>query len=347
MRVVVAPGGVPGVSSVAAAGLLVEGWARVRRHDTLSTVPLPDPRTPALEAVAAAAPGCRRRAAVVADARGRAAEASWLRLADGGALVDATVVAAPGGSGGADLELTTTYGVGQLVAAAADGARRVVVALAGPPQRPPVALDAGAGLAVALGHRLLRRDGNGVKIGGAHLGELARIVPAAAAPPPVVAAVDGSSPLLGPRGAVPGAARACGVDARGLWRLEEAFAVLVAVVLRDLRRDLAGAPGAGACGGLGFGLAAFAGAALEDRLDALADLAGLDVAIGGSDAVLTAGTAAPRVARRAAAAGVATLDATPGHHDPGPDLERRASALAARQGSRDAGRGHGRRTPRR
>ncbi|MDP8977778.1 MAG: glycerate kinase, partial [Actinomycetota bacterium] len=112
MRVVVAPGGVPGVSSVAAARLLADGWARVRAHDTLSTVPLPDPCTPALEAVATAVPGCRPCPVVVADARGQASRVAWLRLPDGTALVDATVVAAPGGSAVAALELTTTYGVG-------------------------------------------------------------------------------------------------------------------------------------------------------------------------------------------------------------------------------------------
>lgn len=333
MRVVVAPGGVPGVSSVVAARLLAGGWARVRAHDTLSTVPLPDPRTPALEAVAAAVPGSRRRPVVVADARGHAAGAAWLRLPDGGALVDATVVS-PGGSR-ADLELTTTYGVGQLLAAAAaDGASRVVVALAGPPERPPVALDGGAGLGLALGHRLLRGDGNGLKVGGAHLRDLARIVPSATAPPAVVGAVGAARPLLGPGGAVANAARAGGTDPRRLRRLEEGLGVLAAVVRRDLRRDPAEVPGAGACGGLGFGLVAFAGATLDEHLEVLADLARLDGAIGEADTVLTAGAAAPRVARRAAAAGVATLDATPAPHEPGPALARRASALAAQVVSR-------------
>lgn len=336
MRVVVAPGDVPGVSSVEAARLLAEGWARVRAHDAVSTVPLPDPRTPALEALAAAAPASRRREVVVADARGHAAEAAWLRLPDG-ALVDATVVA----GGGADLGLTTTYGVGQLVAAAAaDGAARVVVALAGPPERPPVALDGGSGLGLAVGHRLLRGDGNGLKVGGAHLRDLARVVPSATALPAVVGAVGGTWPLLGPDGAVANTGRACGADPRGLRHLEEGLRVLADVVRRDLGRDPAEVPGAGACGGLGFGLAAFAGATLGERLEVLADLAWLDRAIGEADVVVTAGAAAPWVARRAAAAGVTRLDATPPSDEPGPPLGRRASALAAALVS-------GRRTPKR
>lgn len=339
MRVVVAPGDVPGVSSVEAARLLAGGWTRVRADDTLSTVPLPDPRTPALEALAAAVPRSRRRPALVADARGRAAEAAWLRLPDGDALVDAAVVA-PGGAG-ADLELTTTYGVGQLVAAAAaDGASRVVVALAGPPERPPVALDGGAGLGLALGHRLLRGDGNGLKVGGAHLRDLARVVPSATAPPAVVGAVGATWPLLGPDGAVANAARACGAPPHRLRGLEEGLGVLAAVVRRDLRDDPAEVPGAGACGGLGFGLAAFAGATLGGHLEVLAGLAGLDGSIADADAVVTAGAAAPWVARRAAAAGVARLDATPAENEPAPALGERASALAARLVS-------GRRTPKR
>src|SRR5688500_2885576 len=98
-----------------------------------------------LEVVEAAVAGARRHTTEVADARGHATTAAWLELPDGTALIEsaqacglhrlATDLRNP--------RLTTTYGVGQLIAAAiAAGATDITVGLGG-----SATVDGGAGMA--------------------------------------------------------------------------------------------------------------------------------------------------------------------------------------------------------
>jgi glycerate kinase len=149
-------------------------------------------------------------------------------------------------------------------------------------------VDGGGGLATALGARLLRADGNGVKVGGRWIGETTRV---AAAPPlgvTVIAASDVTNPLLGPNGAAAVFGPQKGADPEAIALLEQGLAAYAAAVERDLPggpwRDL---PGAGAAGGLGFGLLAFAGAGVVAGAEAVAGLVGLERALEGADLALT------------------------------------------------------------
>jgi glycerate 2-kinase len=314
MKVVFAPDKFAGTLTAAeAAEAMAEGWRSARPDDELVLAPMADGGEGMLDVVEHAVPGCERVHLEVADARARAVSATWLRLPDGRALVEAAQACGLRRLAEEDRDprLATSYGVGQLIRSAVDaGATEVVVGLGG-----SATVDGGAGMATALGHRLLRADGNGVKVGAQFLRDLDRVV---AAPPlgvEVTAAVDVRNPLLGPDGAaaVFGPQKGAGPD--DLPVLEAALTALADAAERDLDggpwRD---APGTGAAGGLGFGLAAFCGAVLTSGAALAGDLVGVLGALDGADLVVTgegavdAQTASGKVvaylSRRAAERGV-------------------------------------------
>jgi glycerate kinase len=265
---------------------MATGWLRIRPQDDVRTVPMSDGGEGLLEVIEAAVPGAQRQTRTVADARGYATEADWLLLPDGTAVIESALACgisrlAP------DLRnprLTTTYGVGQLLAAAQQGdASRVLVGLGG-----SATVDGGAGAVTALGHRLLREDGNGVKVGGEYLSLVSRIVAGPVPEIPVTLAADVDAPLLGSTGAVAGFARQKGATEDDLELFEQALATFADVAERDLPggpwRDV---PGAGAAGGMGFGLTAFLGAPLRPGGELVAGLVGLDLAVSAADIVVT------------------------------------------------------------
>jgi len=291
VKVVIAPGALAGSTSAAdVARAMSEGWRRVRPKDDLLLLPM----QVTVDAIAMAVPRARRVVVEVADPRGCPVHAAWLTLPGGRAVVEAAQACGPSllAEDERDPLLTTSYGVGQLIADAALEHREIVIGLG-----ESAAVDGGGGMATALGHKLRRADGNGVKVGGQFLLDLEWIEPGPALSAAVLAACDVAAPLLGPSGAVPASASEL---------LETALARLAEIAERDLDggpwRDLAGA---GASGGLGFGLAAFCGARLEPSTAVVADLLGLDHALEDAAAVLTGeGAAADFVASHGRERGV-------------------------------------------
>lgn len=317
MRVLIAPDSFKGTLGAAeAAAALAQGWRRTRPDDEIIQLPLADGGDGTLAVVEAATPGAERRTVEVADARGRATQADWLALPDGTAVVEAAQAVGLGDLPPEERDplTATSYGVGQLLADAAAHARAITVGLGG-----SATSDGGGGLATALGHRLLRADGNGVKVGARWLTELDRVVPGPPLGVPVDVAVDVTNPLLGPEGAVAVFAPQKGASERDLPVLEQALAHLADIAERDLPggpwRDL---PGAGAAGGLGWALAAWCDARLRSGGQWIAELVGFDAALAQADAVIFAegsldaqttghGKIGAHVAERARARGVRLL----------------------------------------
>lgn len=313
MKVVFAPDKFAGTLTAAeAAGAMVRGWRRVRSDDQMVQRPMADGGEGTVAVVETSRPDAVRQWAEVADARGIAVEASWLLLPDGTALVEAA--AACGLSRLAEKDRDplrlTSYGVGQLLRAAeAAGASSIVVGLGG-----SATVDGGAGAATALGHRLLREDGNGVKVGGAWLRDVHVIRQGPPLRPEVVVAVDVTNPLLGADGAAPVFGPQKGASPEDVRVLSAGLERFADVVERDLPggpwRDL---PGAGAAGGLGFALAAFADARIAAGSQTIADLVGFAEAVEDADLVVTgegsldaqtgAGKAPEYVRQQAVAAG--------------------------------------------
>jgi len=181
---------------------------------------------------------------------------------------------------------TSTFGVGQLIAAAVRRrARRVVVALGG-----SGTVDGGLGMAAALGARLRDSAGRPVPPGGRGLLALdsadARPARALLKGIRVLGASDVGSPLLGPRGARLFMAQK-GATPGQVRVLERGLARLARVAARDLNVRVAHMPGAGSAGGLGAGLAAFLGARLVSGADLVFGLSGFAARLARADLVLT------------------------------------------------------------
>jgi glycerate kinase len=176
-----------------------------------------------------------------------------------------------------------TFGLGAVIrVAAAKGARRCLMGIGGSATN-----DGGFGLARSLGWKFLDRDGSLIEhwMG---LDELAKI----RAPSPrrclrrLLVAVDVQNPLLGTRGATRVYGPQKGLRSRDFGRAECCLRRLAKVVKKDFGRDLARAPGAGAAGGLGFGLLAFLGAQLEPGFDLFARHAAVERHLHPADLVI-------------------------------------------------------------
>jgi glycerate kinase len=287
MRVLVCPDKFRGTATAPqVAAALETGWRRARPDDVLELLPLADGGEGTLEALVA--DGSLRRARV-AGPLGEPVEAPFAIRADGTAVLESARAIG--------LELlspvrrdprrTTTRGVGELIGIALDaGARRILVGLGGSATN-----DGGAGLAQALGARLLDASGDPVGPGGAALLDLARIdlrgLDPRLASLEVVGLTDVDNPLTGPRGAsvVFGPQKGAGPD--DVWTLDQALGHLASTVRRDLGIDAAGEPGAGAAGGLGFGLRVFVGARLRSGAASVGEAVGLQERIGAADLVVT------------------------------------------------------------
>jgi len=314
MRVVVAPDKFEGsLSAGQAADAIEAGLRRARPDAEVVRLPLGDGGAGTLEAlvaagfqripVAASGPTGEPVAGAIAVDGTRAfvemAEASGLKRLPGGRR--------------APLE-ATTYGTWELLRAALDhGAREVVLGIGG-----SATTDGGAGMAAALGARLLDQAGTDLPPGGAALLRLARIDVSGLDPRlaevRVTVASDVDNPLTGPDGAahVYGPQKGAGPD--DVLLLDSALRRYARVLADDLGQDVAGIPGAGAAGGLGAGAIAFLGAELRTGIELVLELVGFDKAVDGADLVVTGegkldaqslrGKAPVGVARAAAAHGV-------------------------------------------
>ncbi|MCK1796896.1 glycerate kinase [Streptomyces sp. XM4193] len=213
---------------------------------------------------------------------------------------------------------TTTYGVGELILAALDhGARRVLVGCGDSGTS-----DGGAGALQALGARLTDRHGRELRPGGGSLHELEHIDPTGLDPRladvELLVACNPYNVLCGRRGVARVFGPQKGATPAEVELLSAGLERLAAVAGRDLAPslDLRTAPGTGASGGLGAGLAAV-GARLLPRYEVLLAGLDLDARLARADLVITAegaldhqtvrGKIPAEVARRADAHGVPVL----------------------------------------
>jgi glycerate kinase len=216
-----------------------------------------------------------------------------------------------------DPRKTSTYGFGQLLEAARQaGATSVIAGIGGSATN-----DGGAGMAQALGYRLLDDAGRDLPRGGIALLQLERIdasgLDRAWRSVEISVACDVTNPLTGPQGASHVYGPQKGADPETVEVLDRALGHLADVFVRDLGKRVADVPGAGAAGGTGAGLIAFLNAKLLGGAALVVDASGFDSALPGTDLVITGegrvdgqtayGKAPGEVAKRAHAAGIPTL----------------------------------------
>jgi glycerate kinase len=148
---------------------------------------------------------------------------------------------------------TTTYGTGQLMAAATQrGAREIVLTLGG-----SATVDGGTGAARALGWRFLDAAGNDVPLGGGGLAGIRRIVAPDRSMPPVKVFCDVTNPLCGPHGAAAVFAPQKGATPAQVHELSRGLENLADLIQSQLGIQVADLPGGGAAGGFGAGAVAF------------------------------------------------------------------------------------------
>jgi len=192
----------------------------------------------------------------------------------------------------------TTFGVGEIILDAANrGANEIIVGLGGSATN-----DGGFGMARALGFRFssnareLTEDVSELR----NLTTIAAPVAAGVSPasskmqptrlPPqlkIIAAVDVRNPLLGEKGATRVFGPQKGATNDELSVLEQALTRLADVVAKEFEFDFRHKPGAGAAGGLGFGLMSFCGATIRSGFDVVAEAVGLESKMKDIDVVIT------------------------------------------------------------
>lgn len=252
--VLVAPNAFKGsLSAPAAARAIARGVADALPEARVVELPVADGGDGLIDAVLPAVGGRLVRARIKGPL-GEARTAAYALLGDGSALVEMArasgLALVP--EGRRDPLGATSYGVGQLIAdALGRGARKVVVGLGGSATN-----DGGAGMAQALGARLLDAEGRTLPFGVEALLRLARIE-WKGVKGSFFGVSDVTNPLLGPRGSARVFGPQKGAGPREVLILERALRVWARRLKEDLGRDVAALPGAGAAGGLGAGLLAF------------------------------------------------------------------------------------------
>ena len=290
MKVAIAPDSLKECLSALDTARAIEAGIREAVPDAQTVlVPMADGGEGTVDALVAATEG-RRMEQEVTGPLGEGVRAAWGMLGDG--VTAAVEMAAASGlplvppSKRAPLH-TTTYGTGQLIRAALDhGAQRIIIGIGG-----SATVDAGAGMAQALGARLLDDDGREVGPGGGQLDRLQRIdvteMDERLRNVEVLVASDVSNPLLGDDGAARTFGPQKGATPHMVEVLEANLRHFANVVERDLGVRVHDTPGAGAAGGLGAGLMAFLRAKLEPGIDIVIEAVDLERRMQGADLVVT------------------------------------------------------------
>jgi glycerate 2-kinase len=324
MRVVLAPAAFAGeLSAVQVGAAVAEGWAQAAPHDDLVVAPLSDGGLGFVEVVQAARGGDLLPVTVEGPLGGPVPGAVLLVGGVDDDPVTAYVEAADAAGqhllGGRLAPTTaTSYGVGQLLRAAVDaGARRIVVGVGGTGTN-----DGGAGLLAALGAG--PRDAlaaGGLALADLDPAALAGLADARAGLSGVelVLASATDVALLGFHGTSATYAEGKGATPEQAQQLEAALGRYADLASRSLvagrslmGRGLAGEPGSGAGGGIGFALLLL-GARHVEGVQAVVDAAGLAELVSGSELVVTAeGTFDWESLRGGVVAAVAALGLTAG-----------------------------------
>ena len=287
VRVLVCPDKFAGtLSAVDVADAVTDGWLAVAPGDQVTRRPLAD-GGPGFVDVLHAALGGTRVTVPTWDPLGRPVTGTVL-VVDDIAYVESAQACGLHLLDDAerDPKVTTSYGLGALVAAAAEtGVREIVVGLGGSATN-----DGGAGLLAALGAAPLDDAGYALPYGGAALARCSRLGAAPRMRPVrLVAATDVDAPMTGIHGASAVFGPQKGATREDVALLDVALTRFASVLERDVPGcppAVGTIPGAGAAGGIGAALFACGGRP-ESGIGLVRRLTGLDAALDDCDLVIT------------------------------------------------------------
>ena len=183
--------------------------------------------------------------------------------------------------------ISTTYGLGEVILDALDqGYRDFIIGIGGSATN-----DAGAGMAQALGVKLLDSNGNELSFGGESLSNLNSInidgIDTRIKESNFAIACDVNNPLTGPEGASAIYGPQKGATPEMVNTLDQALTNFAKIVEKDLGIKINNVEGSGAAGGLGGGLIAFLNGKLRKGVDIVLDFVDIDKALINTNLVIT------------------------------------------------------------
>jgi len=287
MKVLIAPDKFKGsLSAVGAAEAITRGFRSVLTDSEFDVIPIADGGEGFADALAVALHGTWSEVNAH-DALGRPIKARYLWVPDRKLAViemsEASGLWRIKAEERAPLR-ATSFGTGELIRhAAVRGAETMIVGLGG-----SATTDAGLGMAAALGYKFLSHNRQSPAVLPENFLSFEQIdASEALRVPDLVAACDVQNPLLGPRGTAHVFAPQKGADAKSVAFLERALEHIAELVQTELGSDFREMPGAGAAGGLGYGLLTFCNARILSGFDVVADAVRLEERVAACDLVVT------------------------------------------------------------
>lgn len=290
MKVVIAPQEFKGsISALEAARAMEKGVKRVVPNIETVLVPVADGGDGTLQTLVETSGGKLHKISVTGPL-GSEVESLWGAMGDG----RTAVIEMARTSGLAlisqdklDCLTATTYGLGEAIKASLEsGFRSFIIGIGGSATN-----DGGAGMAQALGIRLLDSEGYNLPFGGAALANLDHItmdgLDRRALTSEFLVACDVTNPLTGPEGASAVYGPQKGATPEMVKQLDAALAHFAKIVRRDIGIDVEHIPGGGAAGGLGAGMVAFLSATMRPGVDIVLETVGLKDQLVGADLVIT------------------------------------------------------------
>ena len=290
MKIVIAPDSFKGsLTALQVAEAMEVGLRRVFPDATIEKVPMADGGEGTVQSLVDATGG-EILTAQVMDPLGNTIDAQYGVLGDG---VTAVIEMAEASGltlvplNKRDPRITTTYGTGELIRSAlAHGCRKLIIGIGGSATN-----DGGAGMAQALGAKLLTASGEQIKPGGGHLATLNSIDLSELDPriteTETVVACDVNNPLTGEQGASYVYGPQKGATREMIEMLDANLAHFDKILQRDLSKSVGNVPGAGAAGGLGASLMAFVDASLKSGIEIVTEAAQLSKRLADADLVIT------------------------------------------------------------
>jgi glycerate 2-kinase len=287
LKILIVPDKFKGTLSAAdVAEAIAKGWRRVRPEDVIELLPMSDGGD-GFGGVMSRLLGAKEQRARTLDASHRRCVSKWwwaperkTAIVESAAVIGLAMLP-PGRFHPFELD---TFGLGRVLEAAAlKGARRCLVGIGGSATN-----DGGFGMAHACGWKFWDESGQEISW-WTDLHRLVRITAPHANQSfrDLLVAVDVQNPLLGPRGASRVYGPQKGLRPQNLEVAESCLSRLAAIAKGEFGSDYSRVPGAGAAGGLGFGLRAFMNGRLTSGFDLFAEWSGLDKRLAVAHCVIT------------------------------------------------------------
>lgn len=287
-KCIVAPDSFKGsLSSRAACEAVREVLGNLAPRCEVLSIPIADGGEGTVDCFEQALPGSQRVVVRCGGPYGEPLEVSYLRRGDTAVLEMALCAGLPLVEGRENPLATSTFGVGEMIAAAVrSGCRHLVLGLGG-----SCTNDAGAGMAAALGAVFWDHAGRPFVPTGGTLSNIADYDVSAVVDllrgVEVTAMCDIDSPMHGLQGAAYVFAPQKGASEEEVRVLDAGLKSVEGVMTRKLGRSLAAVPGAGAAGAMGAGVLAFLGGTLKPGIDTVLDFVDFDGLLAGADLVIT------------------------------------------------------------